>query len=207
MNRHLRSDYLDPFIDVARLICPVDLPGWFAEQLWRWNQWLYRDRSVEDSRPSRAQMRKTLLEVEEALSAVTQALGSSWVREFLNVSPHGPLADPERLIVIVALEDLQDRATRARGNLATKAGATRTGPGKARPEGMSPRTLCAIMIWEAWKHVHKVARADYPLSNGSLRSRRAHVAHRAWSDDSGVPRRSGHRRGDAEPRRPALDRP
>ena len=22
---------------------------------------------------------------------------------------------------------------------------------------MSPRTLCAIMIWEAWKHVHGAA--------------------------------------------------
>jgi hypothetical protein len=76
MNRHLRADYLDPFIDVARLICPVDPPGWLAEQLWRWNQWLYRDRSVEESRPSRAQMRKTLLEVEEALFVVTEALGS-----------------------------------------------------------------------------------------------------------------------------------
>jgi hypothetical protein len=155
MNRHLRPDYLDPFIDVARLICPVDPPGWLAEQLWRWNQWLYRDRFVEETRPSRAQMRKTLLEVEEASFVVTEALRSSWVREFLDALSHGPLADPERLLF--ALEDLQDRATRARGNLATKAGATRPGPGKARPEGMSSRTLCAIMIWEAWKHVHKAA--------------------------------------------------
>jgi hypothetical protein len=153
MNRHLRPDYLDPFVDVARLICPVDPPAWLAEQLWRWNKWLYRDRVVEESRPSRAQMRKTLLEVEEALSAVTEALASAWIREFLDVSSNGPLADPERLIV--ALEDLQDRATRGRGNLATKAGATRPGPGKARPEEMSPYTLCAIIIWEAWKHVHE----------------------------------------------------
>ena len=99
MNRQLRPDYLDPFIDVARLICPVDPPSWLAEQLWRWNQWLYRDRFVEETRPSRAQMRKTLLEVEEALFVVTEALGSSWVREFLDASSHGPLADPERLIV------------------------------------------------------------------------------------------------------------
>jgi len=153
MNRQLRPNYLDPFIDVARLICPVDPPTWLAEQLWRWNQWLYRDRFVEESRPSRAQMRKTLLEVEEASFVVTEALGSSWVREFLDASSNGPLADPERLIV--ALGDLQDRATRARGNLATKAGATRPGPGKARPEEMSPYTLCAIIIWEAWKHVHE----------------------------------------------------
>jgi hypothetical protein len=182
MNRQLRPNYLDPFIDVARLICPVDPPTWLAEQLWRWNQWLYRDRFVEESRPSRAQMRKTLLEVEEASFVVTEALGSSWVREFLDASSNGPLADPERLIV--ALGDLQDRATRARGNLATKAGATRTGPGKARPEGMSPRTLCAIMIWEAWKHVHKA-------EPGPKSRLAAEAAEAYWRTAGGEPRSSG----------------
>jgi hypothetical protein len=100
-------------------------------------------------------MRKSLFEVEEALFVLTEALGSSWVREFLDVSSHGPIDDPERLTR--ALEDLQDRAIQARTGLATEAGGTRSGPGKARPEGMSPRTLCAIMIREAWKHVHKAA--------------------------------------------------
>jgi hypothetical protein len=74
MNRHLRPDYLDPFINVARLISPVDPPSWLAEQLWRWDKWLYRDRFVEGGRPSRAQMRKTLLEVEEGLFVVTEHL-------------------------------------------------------------------------------------------------------------------------------------
>ena len=96
-----------------------------------------------------------MLEVEEALFVLTEALASSWVREFLDASPHGPIDDPERLTR--ALEDLQDRATQARTGLATEAGVTRPGPGKARPEGMSPRTLCAIMIGEAWKHVHQAA--------------------------------------------------
>ena len=49
MNRHLRPDYLDPFIDVARLICRDDPPSWLAEQLWRWNQWLYRISSAKFS--------------------------------------------------------------------------------------------------------------------------------------------------------------
>jgi hypothetical protein len=153
MNRQLRPNYLDPFIKVARLICRGDPPSWLAEQLWRGNRWLYRDRLVEESRPSRAQMRRSLLEVEEALVLVTEALASSWIREFLDASSNGSIVDPERLIV--ALEDLQDRATQARTNLATKAGVTRPGPGKARPEEMSPHTLCAVIIWKAWKHVHE----------------------------------------------------
>jgi hypothetical protein len=176
MNRHLRPDYLDPFIDVARLICRGDSPSWLAEQLWRWNQWLYRDRLVEENRPSRAQMRRTLLEFEESLVLVTEALASAWIREFLDVSPHGPIDDPERLTR--ALEDLQDRATQARTGLATKAGATRPGPGKARPEGMSPRTLCAIMIWEAWKHLHGAA-------PGAKNRRAAKAAEAYWQAAGG----------------------
>jgi len=48
MNSRLRPDYLDPFLKVARLLCRADPPVWLAEQLWRWNQWLYRDRRVEE---------------------------------------------------------------------------------------------------------------------------------------------------------------
>jgi len=48
MNDRLRPDYLDPFIQVTRFICPTDPPAWLAEELWRWNRWLYRDRFVED---------------------------------------------------------------------------------------------------------------------------------------------------------------
>ena len=155
MNDRLRPDYLDPFIQVTRFICPTDPPAWLAEELWRWNRWLYRDRFVEEIRPMREQMRSTLLQIENAALLLAEALKPSWVREFLDVSPHGPIVGPERLIR--ALEDLSDRASQARDgpDLATKSGATKPGPGKARPESMSPRTLCAIMIWEAWKHVHK----------------------------------------------------
>ena len=38
-------------------------------------------------------------------------------------------------------------------------------------------------------------------------ARRAHAAHRARTGDRRLPRRPKHRRGDAEPRRAALDRP
>ena len=154
MNTRLRPGYLDPFNNVARIICDGDPPPWVADQLWRWNGSLYHDRHVKELRPTRAQMRESLLEIEEAALLLTEAIAPSWVREFLDASPSGPIADPERLIY--ALGDLHYRASQAQNSpdLATKAGATKPGPGKARPEGMSPHTLCAIMIWEAWKHVH-----------------------------------------------------
>lgn len=172
MNHRLRPDYLDPFIAVARLIDPVNPPTWLAEQLWRWNRWLYRDRRVEEIRPTREQMKSILLEVGDAALLLTEALTPSWIREFLDASPRGPIVDPERLIP--ALEDLSDRASQARGgpDLAAKSGATKPGPGKARPEAMSPRTLCAVMIWEAWKHVHK--------AEPSPKSRRAAEAAEAY---------------------------
>lgn len=154
MNRRLRPDYLNSFLNVACLICRADPPVWLAEQLWRWNRWLYRDRRVEEMRPTREQMRSTLREVENAAILLTEALAPSWIREFLDASPQGPIVDPERLIR--ALDDLADRASQARDgpDLSTTSGVTKPGPGKARPDAMSPHTLCAIMIWEAWKHVH-----------------------------------------------------
>jgi arylsulfatase A-like enzyme len=143
---------------------------------------LYRDRIVEENRPTRAQMRRALLEVEEALVLVTEVLASSWIREFLDASSNGSIVDPARLTR--ALEDLQDRATQARADLETQAGVTKPGPGKARPEKMSPHTLCVIMIREAWKHVHE--------AEPKLKSRRAAEAAEAyWLAASGEPRSSG----------------
>jgi hypothetical protein len=102
----------------------------------------------------REEMRSTLLEVENAALLLTEALAPSWTREFLDASSRGPIVDPERFVR--ALEDLSDRASEARDgpDLATASGLTKPGPGKARPHAMSPQTLCAIMIWDAWKHVH-----------------------------------------------------
>jgi hypothetical protein len=58
----------------------------------------------------------------------------------------------------------------ARDGVEFMAGATGPGPGKARPEGMSSHTLCAIMIWETWKHVHKVETGpEKPPSGGGRR--------------------------------------
>jgi hypothetical protein len=172
MNHRLGPDYLDPFINVARLIFDDDPPTWLAEQLWRWNRWLYRDRRVEEMRPTRERMRSMLLEVENAAHLLTEALAPSWVREFLDASPQGPIVDPERLGR--ALEDLSDRASQARdgADLATKSGATKPGPGKARPEAISPQTLCAVMIWDAWKHIHKAEPS--PKSRGAAEAAEAY---------------------------------
>jgi hypothetical protein len=117
-------------------------------------------------------MRSHLREVENASSLLTEALEPSWVREFLDAQPDGPLGDFEGLRR--ALDDLGYRARQAQRcpDLATASGATRPGPGKARPEGLSPRTLCAIVISEAWKHVH----GAYP----SPKNRRAMDAAEAY---------------------------
>ena len=80
MNHRLRPDYLSPFLKVACLIFRADPPPWLAEQLWRWNRWLYRDRRVEEMRPTREQMRSTLLQVEKAANLLAEALAPSSIR-------------------------------------------------------------------------------------------------------------------------------
>src|SRR5208282_496600 len=143
---------MSAFVNVARLICGGDAPTWLAEQLWCWNGRLHQDRHVEEFRPIRAEMRSILQDIEDHLFSVTEAVESPWVREFLDASPDGPIAEQR----IRELEDLFYRISQMRtcSALATKSGATKPGPGKARPEAISPRTLCAIMVWDASKHVH-----------------------------------------------------
>jgi hypothetical protein len=150
----LRPDYLDAFINVGRYICGSDPPTWLAKQLWRWNGRLRQDRHVEEIRPTRAQMRSDLQKIENAALLLADALGPSWPREFLDAAGSHPIDNPERVKLI--LEDLAYRADEARDSLdlANMSGATKPGPGKARPEGMSPHILCAVMIWDAWKHIH-----------------------------------------------------
>jgi hypothetical protein len=152
MNTRLRPDYLDPFINVARLICSGDAPPWLAEQLWCFNRWLYQDRHVEEILPTRARMRSNLRKIEEGSFRLALALQGPWVQEFLDGSPDGPVVERR----IRELEDLSYRAGLARNcpALATKSGATRPGPGRAEPHEISPRTLCAIIVWEAWKLFH-----------------------------------------------------
>ena len=182
MITRLRPDYLKNFTIVARLICGEDAP-WLEKELWRWNGELSRDRYVEEIRLTRAQMRSKLQDLESASSLLAHAL-ESLDREFLDALPSGPIADPERLRR--ELEDLCYRAGQARdcSDLATKSGVTKAGPGKARPEAMSPRTLCAIIISEAFKHVHGV----YP----SPKNRRAaQAAETYWRAAGGEARSSG----------------
>jgi hypothetical protein len=61
MNTRLRPDYLNNFIVVARLIWGGDAPTWLAAQLWRWNRSVCQAREVDNIRPTRAQMKSTLL--------------------------------------------------------------------------------------------------------------------------------------------------
>jgi hypothetical protein len=128
-------------------------------------------------------MRSDLQGIETAALLLADALAPSWVREFLDKAGKDPIDNPEWLSR--AIEDLADRAYQARycPDLATMRGVTKPGPGKARPEGMSPHTLCAVMILEAWKHIHK---ADPRPKNLSL----AKAAEAYWRIAGGEARSS-----------------
>ena len=122
MNPALRPDYLDAFIKIAQFICGGAPPSWLAEQLWRWNRRLHQDRHVEKIRPTRAQMRASLQEIENAALVRADALEHSWAREFLDKAETNPIDNPEWLKR--AVEDLAYRANQARDcpDLATVAG-------------------------------------------------------------------------------------
>ncbi len=146
---------INHYIEMAGLIAGTDGPPWLPEHLRRWFGSLFVDRGVEQSQPTRAEMRKALGRIEAAALLLDRTLLSAPVLEFLECPSRGPMRKREALV-----REFADLASRARQsanseNLVTKEGVTRSGRGKAAPPGaFSPLAYCALIIAEAWKHFH-----------------------------------------------------
>ena len=175
------SSKIDDFVHVARLIGGDRMPAWLPEQLRKWTGSIFLDRWVEMKQPTRAEMRLILRRVQNAAELAARALGSATAREFLEAAPNRPFANIGRLIY--DLEDLARRAVRANNSaaLATEAGKTKSGRGKAAPTGaISPPIYCALIILETWKFVHGVE----PLPKNQKAAAAAEALWRAAGGDA-----------------------
>ena len=151
----MASTNIEDFEAAARLIATDRMAPWLPKHLRSWAPSLFLDRWVAEKQPTRRQMRLILQHVEDAAALLGRALGSAPVREFLEVTPHGPFTNIGHLTH--DLSDLADRAawTNDSEALATKPGVTKPGRGKAAPaSAISPMTFCALMVSETWNHLH-----------------------------------------------------
>jgi hypothetical protein len=142
------------FADIARLIAPNNTPVWLAEMLRDWTPSLALDRYVQEKQPTKAEMKKRLLEIRDAALLLQRALSDAPMREFLEregsirIENIGGLDHTLRMIA--------ERADLAAASPAITAavGKTKKGRGKALPlNAISPKAFCALIIAETWAYL------------------------------------------------------
>ena len=152
---------VEEFEPIAKLLTP-NPPAWLNEYLHflYWSVW--RNWVLEREQPSRAELMRTLAEVNKAAAVLLRHLGSRpVVLEFLGVASGGPLALGKIGFLLAMLADVANWATKASElpTLVTPGGKTKPGQGRANPTKTIPaRTFCALVIAESWKHF----KGDYP---------------------------------------------
>ncbi|MEI9930296.1 MAG: hypothetical protein WDM89_07025 [Rhizomicrobium sp.] len=146
------------FQQLAGLLAPSPAP-WLAEHLFSWACSLYLDRNVFKKQPSRAHVRKSLKNIQDAALTILHSLNDGAIRDFLDAG--GSTVKRMHGNFEAVFRDLADSAQRASYSpmLANKAGKTRAGRGPAMPEGaISAQVYCALLIAETWKYF----RGKYP---------------------------------------------
>jgi hypothetical protein len=144
-----RSRRPPTFQDVADLVAAPCPPPWLAAHLEWWASSLRAARLVDKRRPTKAMIKRRLVEIKDAALLLQQALTDTPTRKFLEIAPSGR-------IINVQADDLQELARRAEYAaaspiLSTEAGKTKLGRGKALMSGdLSAKSYCAAMISETW---------------------------------------------------------
>ncbi len=152
---------VEEFEPIAKLLTP-NPPAWLNEYLHflYWSVW--RNWVLEREQPSRAELMRTLAEVNKAAAVLLRHLGSRpVVLEFLGIASGGPLSLGKIGFLLAMLADVANWATKASElpTLVTPGGKTKPGQGRANPTKTIPaRTFCALVIAESWKHFKE----DYP---------------------------------------------
>lgn len=111
------------------------------------------DLNVEKRQPTRSTMKKRLAAISKAASTLQRALHDAPAREFLELTPPGPI--PYTVPFENMLQDLVGRAERAIVSpaLSMEDGKTKPGRGKAMPPGaFSAKLFCATLVAKAWTH-------------------------------------------------------
>jgi hypothetical protein len=169
------------FHGVAQLIAPNNTPPWLPQLLRAWGLEVAGDRELQEALPSKASLRKRLLEGQGAAERITGLLNDAPAMVFLEAE------SGIRVDNIVRFEiDLNTFARAAELAAASQAisqagGKTKRGRGKAIARTtLSPKTFCALIVAETWLSVQ----GNYPAP----RNREAAAAAQAyWLACGGAP--------------------
>jgi hypothetical protein len=138
----------EDFQPIALLLTP-NPPEWLKESLHLFCCVVWRDRVLEEERPTRAQLLQMLTEVKDAVDSLMKVLVRADLLAFLGSK------DLRRIMFWqMNLQDIRDRASNAcqSRELVDKDGRARPGQGRAyAAKTLSARNYCALVIAECWK--------------------------------------------------------
>jgi hypothetical protein len=142
---------------VAALISPAQPPPvWLKQYLVSWAPSVRLDQGVHGIQPTKAKMKKQLLEVSRAAHLLNSGLTDTATREFLERV--GGIEFRTLGALQHALKNIGERAKVAADSsaLSTSTGETKRGRRRAlTPGAYEPKTFCAVVIAEAWKFVRE----------------------------------------------------
>jgi hypothetical protein len=120
---------------VASIIAPANTPPWLKEYLENWGPSVRLDFGVSVKQPTKATMKRRLVNVSKAAALLDRELGDAATREFLERA--GSVRIDSLGSLHRALQILAQHAEIAAGSpiLSTEAGKTRSGRGRAIPPG------------------------------------------------------------------------
>jgi hypothetical protein len=164
----------EDFQPIALLLTP-NPPEWLKESLHLFCCVVWRDRVLEEERPTRAQLLQMLTEVKDAVDSLMKVLVRADLLAFL-----GSKDLPRIMFWQMNLQDIRDRASNAcqSRELVDKDGRARPGQGRAyAAKTLSARNYCALVLRSAGsastEPIHRpgiVGRRRLRRSSGKWRS-------------------------------------
>jgi hypothetical protein len=153
-NPLMKNSGVPTFADVARLIAPKNSPPWLPELFRVYGLEITKDRKLQETLPSKADMRKRLLEAKQAAQRILDLLNDTMTMVFVEAESNNQFEN------IAQLEsDLKGfggaiELAAASPIIAKPGGKTKKGRGRAVGRTtISPKGFCALVVAESWLYV------------------------------------------------------
>jgi hypothetical protein len=169
----MKNASISTLTDVARHIAPNKAPIWLPDLLRVWGDRLAKDREIQEKLPSKAHLKKRLLEAKNAAKLIIEVINDPMTMIFMD--PESNISIKNIVQFEIDLNIFADAAEHAAaGPMISEAkGGIKKGRGKAMlSTTLSAKAFCALIVAEIWLAVRR--------RRPALRNREASTAAQAF---------------------------
>jgi hypothetical protein len=152
----MKTASISTLTEVARYIAPNNTPIWLPDLLRVWGDRLAKDREIQERLPSKAHLKKRLLEARNAAKLVIEVVNDPMTMIFMDPESNIPINNIVRFEI--DLNIFADAAERAAigPTISESKGGTKKGRGKAMlATTLSAKAFCALIAAEIWLAVRR----------------------------------------------------